>query len=199
MSKRIFIVVLLSVFFLLYRVVSAQEVGFGLKAGLNLSTLKVDDPELSYDSRTGYHAGIFLRGKFDKVAIQPEVLLFTQRNAGSTLAGTFQEDFTYLSIPVLFKFYILSGLNIHAGPQFGFLLDGERTSRFPLVTTRSDITEHYKKTDVAASLGAGFDFPFGLNVDVRYNLGIKDINNQVNGEDTRSRIFLVSLGWNFIR
>ena len=57
---------------------ASAQVGFGIKGGVNLTTLNVEDPELSYDSRTGYHAGIFLRGKFDKVGIQPELLFFTQ-------------------------------------------------------------------------------------------------------------------------
>ena len=48
-----------------------QGVGFGVKGGLNLSTLNLKDPEASYESRTGYHLGLFLRGKFDKVALQP--------------------------------------------------------------------------------------------------------------------------------
>ena len=107
MQKPIFVILLLFAGFS----VSAQ-VAFGVKGGVNLTTLNVDDPELSYDSRTGYHAGIFLRGKFDKVGIQPELLFFTQsgefKSAG--IFGTTQESFTYLSIPVILKFYPIAGL-----------------------------------------------------------------------------------------
>ena len=64
------------------------QVAFGIKGGLNLTTLDVKDPELSYDSRTGYHAGLFLRTRFGNVALQPELLLFTQRGElESSLAG----------------------------------------------------------------------------------------------------------------
>lgn len=194
------IVILFSVVIMLSTVVQAQDVGFGLKGGVNLTNLNVDDPEGSYDSRTGYHAGVFLRGKFGKVAIQPEVLLFTQSNEiSSSTLGSVENNFTYLAVPVMFKFYVVSGLNIQAGPQFGFLLDGERKSQLQGLTVKEDIKDYYKNSDTSISLGGGFDFPFGLSVDARYNIGIKDINDEADGYESKSRVFLISLGWNFLK
>lgn len=176
------------------------QVAFGLKGGLNLTRLDVEDPELTYESRSGYHAGLFLRTRFNGVGFQPELLLFTQSGeVQSSFFGTAQEQFTYLSIPLMLKFYPFAGLNIQAGPQFGFLLDGERDYETFLGSGSQDITEHYKNSDVSISIGGGYDFDFGLGIDVRYNLGIKDINNAANEEPVHSRIFLVSLGWNFLR
>jgi hypothetical protein len=182
--------------------VSQAQVAFGPKAGVNLTNLKVSDPEGSYNSRTGYHAGVFLTGKFSKIAIQPEVLFFTQStDAKTTLRslGEYKDSFTYLSIPVMLKFYLISGLNIQAGPQFGFLLDGERKFSSQVVDYSRDIKDYYKNSDISVSLGGGWDLPFGLNVDVRYNIGVQDINNWADGEETKSRIFLISLGWNFLK
>jgi hypothetical protein len=188
------------VFLTIFAVSAQAQVGFGIKAGLNLSTLNVKDPELSYESRTGFHGGIFLRGKFDKVAIQPELLLFTQSgDLESSFFGTAQEHFTYLSIPLMLKFYPIGGLNIQLGPQFGFLLDGEREYDSFLGSGSEDITDYYKDSDVSVSVGGGYDFDFGLSLDLRYNIGVKDINDAANGEEARSRIFLLSLGWNFLR
>ncbi|HEY8934497.1 MAG TPA: porin family protein [Cyclobacteriaceae bacterium] len=180
--------------------VKAQDVAFGLKGGVNLTNLNVSNAQGTYDSRTGYHAGIFLRGKFNKVGVQPEVLLFTQSNKidyGSL--GTVKQSFTYLSIPVMLKFYPVGGLNIQAGPQFGFLLDGQRKYDNGFVTTNQNIKDYYKSSDVSLSFGAGYDFGFGLGFDVRYNLGIQDINAATDGEKVKSQVFLVSLGWNFLR
>jgi len=185
----------------LFSTVSASaQVAFGIKGGLNLTTLNVEDPELSYESRTGYHAGIFLRGKFGNIGLQPELLLFTQNgDLESSLFGTAQESFTYLSIPLMLKFYPIGGLNIQAGPQFGFLLDGERKYDTFFGSGSEDITDYYKKSDISVSVGGGYDFNFGLSLDVRYNIGVKDINNVSNGEEARSRIFLLSVGWNFLK
>lgn len=196
--KRTILILVISVTILTHR--AEAQAAFGLKGGLNLTTLNVKDPQLSYESRNGYHAGLFLRGKFDKIGIQPEVLLFTQRGEmESTLFGTAQESFTYLSIPLMLKFYPVGGLNLQVGPQFGFLIDGERKYDSFLGGGTRDITEYYKKSDVSVSVGGGYDFSFGLGLDVRYNLGVKDINNVADEEEARSRIFLVSIGWNFLR
>jgi hypothetical protein len=178
----------------------AQETAFGLKGGVNLSTFNLDDADETYDSRTGFHAGLFVRGKFNKVAIQPELLLFTQNSDLRTSSfGTAQDRFTYLSIPVMVKLYPVGGLNLQVGPQFGFLIDGERKYDTVFGSGSKDIKDHYKSSDVALSLGAGYDFEFGLGLDFRYNLGLKDVNNATNGEPVKSRVFLISLGWNFLK
>lgn len=197
MKQKVIVVVLALI---LSSMGAHAQVGFGLKGGINLTTLNIQDPELSYDSRTGYHAGVFLRGKFDKVAVQPELLLFTQSGElKSSVFGTAKETFTYLSIPVMLKFYPVGGLNLQVGPQFGFLIDGEREFNSVFGSGTQDITEYYKKSDLSVSVGGGYDFDFGLGLDVRYNIGVKDINNVANGEEAKSRIFLISLGWNFLR
>jgi hypothetical protein len=197
--KSILVSIVIIVFMVCGVSVRAQETAFGLKAGINLATLNIDDPETSYDSRTGYHAGLFLRGKFERVAVQPELLLFTQRGEGTFAFGRTKDSFTYLSIPVMVKFYPIGGLNLQVGPQFGFLLDGEREYRNALGTHTEDIKDSYKGSDVSVSLGAGYDFGFGLGLDFRYNIGVKDINDAVDGESAKSRIFLISLGWNFLK
>lgn len=196
-----------SVLFLVLAISSASVFGqdqpktaFGIKGGLNLSSINLKDPQATYDGRTGYHAGVFLNSRFDKLAFQPELLLYTQNGEiESIVFGTAQESFTYLTVPVLLKFYPVGGLNIHAGPQFGFLLDGERKYDTVFGGGTEDITESYKSNDVAISAGAGYDFGFGLSVDLRYNIGVKDLNNVANGEEAKSRVFMVSLGWNFLK
>lgn len=199
MKRKVFLALML--FSISTICVYAQEgSGFGIKGGLNLTNINIDDPEASYDSRTGFHAGLFLRGRFNKVGIQPEVLIFTQRAVGNFGSfGDVEDSFTYLSIPLMFKFYPVGGLNLQVGPQFGFLLDGERKFDSALGTFKQDIKESYDNSDVAVSLGAGYDFDFGLGLDFRYNLGVKDINNEADGETAKSRVFLISLGWNFLK
>jgi hypothetical protein len=179
--------------------ISAQS-SFGLKAGLNLSTLNVADPSATYDSRTGFHAGLFFGGRINNIGFQPEVLLYTQNGDIETSAfGKAQESFTYLTVPLMIKFYPIAGLNIQVGPQFGFLLDGERKYDTFLSSGTDDITDHYKSTDVAVSMGLGYDLPFGLTFDARYNLGVKDINNAANGDPVKSRVIMLSMGWNFLK
>jgi hypothetical protein len=178
----------------------AQETAFGLKAGVNLASINVKDAQESYDSRTGFHAGIFLRGKFGKIALQPELLLFTQKTElKSTTFGNLQNSFTYVSVPVMLKFYPVAGLNLQLGPQFGFLIDGEQKYSGVFGNGTRDIKDAYKSSDVSISVGGGYDFGFGLSLDARYNIGVKDINNVASGDPAKSRVFLISLGWNFLK
>lgn len=200
MSKNQKLIFFLFAFFISVLTASGQDTAFGLKAGINLASMNLDDAEASYDSRTGYHAGIFVRGKFNKIGVQPELLLFTQKGEGNnTILGNYEDSFTYLSVPVMLKFYPVGGLNLQVGPQFGFLIDGEQKYTGPFGTSSNDITDSYKSSDVSVSLGGGYDFGFGLGLDVRYNIGVKDINNVSNGEAAKSRVFLISLGWNFLK
>lgn len=179
--------------------VYSQKTAFGLKGGINTNTIILDDPEATYDSRTGYHAGLFLRGRMGNMGIQPELLIFANKGEiKSSVFGTAEESFTYLTIPLMLKFYPVMGLNFQAGPQFAFIIDGERKYETFLGSATEDITDHYKSSDFSLSLGAGYDFKWGLNLDIRYNIGLKDINNAADGEEAKSKIFLISAGWNFL-
>lgn len=184
---------------LIISTVKAQDVAFGLKGGLNLTKMAIDDPDATYDSKTGYHAGIFFRSKLNKIAVQPELLLYTQQGKFSGPGYEGSEDLTYVTIPLMLKFYPAAGLNLQVGPQFGFLIDGERITETPLGTITSDIKDQYESNDFSISAGAGYDFSFGLSLDARYNIGIKDVNNAANGMDVKSRVFLLSIGWNFLK
>jgi Outer membrane protein beta-barrel domain len=152
MKKSLFTVVaLLSVSLL-----AAQEVKFGAKAGLNLSTVKTtvdgDIVPTNLDNKflVGFHLGGFAELKItDKFAFQPE-LIFSLQGAKTELDNTisitpfpgvnvtdkYEEKNTlktsYLNIPLLAKFYATEKLFFVAGPQLGFLLsaklEGESTS-----------------------------------------------------------------------
>ncbi len=199
MRKRIALVIIP---ILIAVTVKAQEgpIAFGVKGGLNLSSLNIEDPDRAYDTRAGFHAGLFLRGRFDAVAVQPELLLSVQNgDLDDSFLGTAKERFTYLTIPLMVKFYPIGGLNIQLGPQFAFLLDGERKYDTFLGSGSVDISDEYKNSDIAVSVGAGYDFDFGLGLDFRYNIGIKDINDAADGDEARSRMFMISLGWNFLK
>ncbi|MDQ2657401.1 MAG: PorT family protein [Bacteroidota bacterium] len=199
MTKRI-VVLIIPVLFALTCTAQEGPIAFGIKGGLNLSSLNIDDPDQAYDMRAGFHAGLFLRGRFDAIAIQPELLLSVQNgDLDDSFLGTAKDRFTYLTIPLMFKFYPIGGLNIQLGPQFAFLLDGERKYDSFLGSGSIDISDEYKNSDVAVSFGAGYDFDFGLGLDFRYNIGIKDINDAADGEKAHSRMFMISAGWNFLR
>src|SRR3954464_13296950 len=114
--KKLFVLTLLFV-----GILSAQaQIRLGIKAGANFSDL-----EGNFDTsmRTGFHAGAVLEIKASpNFSIQPEVL-YSLQGAKVPAASVKDIDFSYVTVPVLAKYYIISDtFSIEAGPQFAFLI-----------------------------------------------------------------------------
>ncbi|MEM8569096.1 MAG: porin family protein [Bacteroidota bacterium] len=187
---------------------SNAQAGFrlGLKGGLNFANLNIDEGAgEAYDSRTGYHIGAFATIKLAKLAIQPEIIYSVQGSnysfeiPGFTSFDDVRQDFSYLNIPVMVKLYLIGGLNLQAGPQFGFLLGAESEDDIiEDLTETDDLKDTLKGSDVSIGLGAGWDLPFGLTVDARYNLGLTDVNDTSVREEARNQVFQLSVGYRLI-
>jgi len=171
---------------------SAQvQVALGLKAGINVSKLNNDDLESS--SITGFHGGAFALFKLTAIGIQPELLFSQQGSKVEDISGDPQDlKMSYMTIPVMIKFYLPGGFNLQAGPQFGFLNSAE----FDGV----DIKDDLKSSDLSANVGVAWDAPFGLVFDARYNIGLSDINDSDNIDgELKSGVFQFSVGYKLIK
>lgn len=199
--KRTFLVVAL--FALITFSANAQaSFRLGIKGGLNFANFDASSVGQTYDSRTGYHVGAFATVKLTKFAIQPEFIYSVQGSELSDITlspNGIKQDFSYLNIPVLLKLYLALGLNLQIGPQFGFLMnaksEGDIVEQF---IGANDLKDAYKGSDVSLALGAGWDMPFGLTIDARYNLGLSKINDNVVIPESKNQVFQVSLGYRLI-
>jgi hypothetical protein len=92
-------------------------------------------------------------------------------------------------------------LNLQLGPQFGFVT--KATQEFPDPTTgkvtEEDIKDELKGSDLSLGMGAGWDLPFGLTIDARYNLGLSKINDKSDSEDAKNQVFQLSLGYKIFK
>jgi hypothetical protein len=150
----------------------AQEVSIGIKAGPNFSKLDANSSlATNYSSRTGWHAGAFVLFRGEKVGFQPEVI-FSQQGSKFDYSGSpnLESNFSYVNVPLIFKLYTVAGLNLQVGPQIGFLTKAE----WQTPTGTEDVKKNIKSTDFSLGLGVGWDLPFGLSIDARYNLGLSD-------------------------
>lgn len=165
----------------------AQEVDLGIKAGANFANIS-DASNLS--NKTGFQAGIFAGIKFtDKVGIQAD-LLYSQQGAKFKF-GDF--DLSYLNVPIVVKYYLFQGLNLQAGPQFGFIVDDNITIDAGGVIDDAKA----EKFDLSGVVGAGYDFPFGIRLDARYNFGLTDVS-KVDGANGKNSVFSLALGYSFL-
>lgn len=121
------------------------------------------------------------------MAIQPE-LLYSQQGAKFD-AGDF--DLTYVNVPIILKYYLIQGLNVQIGPQFGFVVKDDISEVF------SGIGEGIESNDfdVAGAIGLGYDFPFGLRLDARYNYGFTDV---MDGGEGKNSVVSLAVGFSFL-
>jgi hypothetical protein len=181
---------------------AAAQVQFsvGLKGGPNFSKLDVNSsPVENYKNRAGFHGGAFMLIKVSKIGIQPEVL-FSKQGSNYSFNGTdYKSNFDYVNIPVMLKLYTVAGINLQLGPQIGFLANagGEAidSNGNPVESTKS----LYKKSDLSAAFGVGWDLPFGLMIEGRYNLGLSKIQDNPDLDATKNQVIQVSLGYKLIK
>lgn len=86
---------------------------------------------------------------------------------------------TYLTVPVMVRYNPVKIFNIHAGPQFGFLMSAKQ--KFD--GDSQDIKDSMKGLDLGLGIGAGVDLPMGLGLSARYVLGLSNIAEEADGAE----------------
>lgn len=194
--KKIPLIILLAVAFSMNANAQASF-SLGVKAGPNFSNISGDNVDDIYESRTGWHAGIFTNLKVTKFAIQPELLISSQGAKADILINQVsqvtQNKLTYFTVPVMLQFYPIGVLNIQAGPQFGFLMNAKQTWEDQSV----DIENLYKSSDLGIAFGIGLNLPMGLTATARYTLGIADTWEAAT-QELKNRLIMISIGYKFI-
>jgi hypothetical protein len=212
---------------LTFSMAGAQTARFGVKGGLNVSTLAgdVDDANPKIGAHIGGLVEIRITNKF---AVQPELLLSLQ-GAKSTYSE-FSSDYsytsenkinlTYLNVPVMAKFYVIPSLSLEAGPQLGILVSAknkfsETENDNGFVTTFSstdDVKGGLKSIDASFNFGASYYFTKNIFVEARFCIGIANIDEnggyyrvdngngnvyRYGGPSVTNNVFQASFGYRF--
>ena len=179
---------------------SQAQVAIGIKGGLNFANLDASSATAAYNSRTGYHAGGFVLFKFSKIGIQPEIIFSRQGSSYKPLNGTSLDTrYDYVNVPIILKLYTVAGINIQAGPQFGFLASASQEVSNNGLSSTVDIKNTLKSSDISVALGLGWDLPFGLTLDARYNLGLTKINDVTGSTDAKNQVIQLSAGFKLFK
>lgn len=173
----------------------------GIKAGMNLSTLSVDDGVSDYGFAPGFQVGGFLNYNLTKVDFQLDIV-YSQQGASIEANG---EELSavakYVNIPVVVKYKIFPSVNLQLGPQIGFLtcMDSDYHPVTSEPFQEQDYTKAYKKTDFGVIVGAGWESTKGLMVDVRYYLGLTDIADYPGIESTKNRVVQLTVAYKIFK
>jgi hypothetical protein len=146
---------------------TSSKIKFGLKAGLNISTLS----NMDMNSKAGFYGGAFVNIPVSKdFSVQPEVL-YSAAGAKEKGGSNAKLNLEYLSVPVMFQYKALPNLYVEAGPQFNFLIDA-RLKKSASTGALKNATQSF---DFGIGLGAGYYFTKSIGINVRYNAGLSDI------------------------
>lgn len=181
--------------------VQAQEIDFGVQAGLNIATLSGDDADDGdIESRIGINVGVTGEYMFNQSIGLQIGAIYSQQGLTSDIEGvdsTFKLD--YVNVPVLAKFYIAeSGFSFDLGPQIGFLVNDE----VDVDGTEIDFDNlgiDTNGTDFGAVGGLNYKFKEGTTLEgasfgVRYLLGFSEVFDD---SDLKNAVFSFNLGYKF--
>ena len=168
----------------------------GAKAGANIT--KIEGQSFKDEFKYGYHVGGFAEIKLgQKFQFQPEVL-FNQYSTSidSNYNKIYQNVFNpsyqrnvklnYLSIPLLLNYKLLGNfLKLQAGPQFGVLLDNNRT-------LLQNGGEAFKSGEFSMVGGAQVKLA-AFRVSGRYVVGLNNLNDIDDRDKWKSQGFQVSV------
>ena len=171
------------------------ELEWGVKAGLNVANLTYS----GVNSKPGIVAGVFCQFKVNYLfTIQPELVYSRQ---GCSDSYHFKDvkyhdswRINYLNLPILARIYILDNFSVDVGPQFGLGLK---------MTQRQEHDDHieidkrhdFHTFDFSIPVGISYDFPMGLIVSVRYNVGFTNVIKDAG--TNKNSVFQFSAGWKF--
>lgn len=196
----------------------AQETRFGVKAGLNYSSV-VGDLTDGIKFRFSGHGGVFVEMELAyNFALQTELLYSSQgfqvssdllaieNNGGAIDDNDFRTNvqLNYLTIPVLGKFALNDRLDVEFGPQFGFLLN--QVSKIKNLDQR-DETVPDNRTSISGDFQLDYGVVAGLNLNINDALSIEPrfyigLRNRLNGLDNALQnynvVIQVSANYSFL-
>lgn len=195
--------------------VFGQKVNYGIKGGVNLSSLNVKNnlvkSTVNSTGRTGFYVGFSsefpLSAASDKLFGQIEALYIQNGGKLSTVVPRYDRygDITsyktfdmesriqQINMPIVLKYEIVQGLRLNAGGYLGFILSAETRDDDDINWSKDD---GYKTVDAGLIFGTEYNFPQGLFVDARYNLGLANISD-TNLVPANNRGFQFGLGYKF--
>lgn len=163
-----------------FNTTNAQGPSFGLKGGLNFSSLDVESDEQK--GRLGFNAGVFGRTDAElPLGVQVELLYSTKGSSAdyTTFFGYVDQsvDFklNYLELPVILAFRPVPILDIHLGGYAGYLLAAEVETSGDLGSGSEDLdVDHFQRIDAGLAVGAALNLG-PAQIGARYLYGLTEL------------------------
>lgn len=164
------------------------QVDFGVKAGINYNSESIknvsEDVFEGAESKTGYHAGIWLRFKIPVIGfyIRPELVYTNLENdvLYKSTNNLTSYSFQKIDIPVLLGKRFFGVGTVFAGPSFQYILNSD----FSFNDISSVDADGFT---VGLQFGAGIELG-NLGIDVRWERGFNDVESLFLNTSTNTNI-----------
>lgn len=195
MKKYVFLIAIMLVSINASAQTWSEQVQIGVRGGVNFSTVAGDDLE-SPDGRTSFYAGLLAEIPLnERFSLQPEVFYSGQGFDITDEPNRRDAEFQigYIQVPLLAKIYLIDGLNIHLGPQFGFKVNEEID--YAPGGNSGDINSDSVK-DFDFQLTGGLEYKISRNIFIqgRYSYGLSEVVENVN---LHNSVFSAGIGFMF--
>ena len=178
MKKILTLVVLLATI----TVAAQAQVKFGVKGGLNLTSMKLDKSAVDKSNQAGFFIGPTVNFTLPVVGLGIDASALYDLRSAKVLDETLKQQSIQIPINVRYGFGLgnTASLYIFAGPQFGFAIGDKVTE---LANDAADW--RLKDSNLSANVGLGLMLLNHLQISANYNIalgttGEVDVNNAVN-------------------
>ncbi len=184
---------------------------FGIKAGMNVSSISQDGGLSDTKSKIGFNAGLFMNAPLaENFSIQPEVLyndLGSKVTYGQNNQNSYSTNLGYISVPVMFQYNATPAFYLEAGPQFSFLVNAstklkDGNNNTSTTNWTDTATDNLNTFDFGMGIGAGYYFTQNIGLTARYTAGFTKIGKEDNiigapYKDSKNNVFQVGLAYKF--
>ncbi len=150
---------------------------FGIKAGVNGSSLYDDAKATDKNTRTGITAGVFVQMPLGKgrFSLRPELLFVTKGGAYEYLNGNrLDYKINYVELPLLLEYHLFGFLNLHAGAYAAMVASADGTVSGTVSTLNR---ANFEQFDYGWQAGTGLDLG-SLGVHFRISRALKNVSTQ---------------------
>ena len=168
---------------------TAPKSNVGIKGGYNLAAVSFDgDGET--EQRHGFHVGVYGESFIsESFSFQPELLYSQQGYKITTSSGTFTQKLNYINLPLMLKAYPSKNFFLEAGPQIGLAVSHKEEYEGLFSGSQQYDPNNF---DWGMNFGGGFKTDSGINLGVRYHLGLGDLYDDGKAQN---RVLQFSLGF----
>jgi len=164
---------------------ASAQLRFGVKGGLNVTSVKFNEDALSSDNVTGFQVGPSIEAMVPYVGLGFDISILYARKGSkvTTKAGEKSLNSNYVDVPINLKWKMGAGpakVFFAAGPYFSFRAGGDN-----VWNVASDVSDQLKakRFGTGLDLGAGVELLKHLQVGLTYTIGLTD-NYKVNKPTT---------------